>query len=102
MLEVNFERTANFCLSCAIVRGERETLGGPILETPAFHAHQDAAYPIPGLVILAARRHVNCLDQLTSTEGYEFIEAAQRIRAAQRRVLGIEHVYYFYNEDTTH
>ena len=49
------------CLSCAIVQGFKRPLGGTIIETEFFHAHQ-----------------------------------------AQRDVLGIEHVYYFYNEDTTH
>ena len=94
--------SADTCLSCAIVRGERDTLGGPILDTPAFHAHQDAMYPVPGLVILASKRHVKCLDELTPDEGIEFIELARRIRAAQRSVLGIGRVYFFYNEDTTH
>jgi diadenosine tetraphosphate (Ap4A) HIT family hydrolase len=90
------------CLSCAVVHGFRETLGGTILETSSFHAHQDVAYPIPGLVILAAKRHITALDQLTPAEAAEFVATAQRIRAAQRRVLAIEHVYFFYNEDTTH
>ena len=93
---------SNTCLSCAIVQGMCKTLGGVILETGSFHAHQDVAYPIPGLVILAAKRHMKCLDELTPPEAGEFIATAQRIRAEQRRVLNIEHVYFFYNEDTTH
>lgn len=32
----------------------------------------------------------------------EYIELICRIREAQRKLLGIEKVYYFYNEDTTH
>ena len=92
----------NTCLSCAVVHGFRQTLGGTILETSSFHAHQDVAYPIPGLVILAAKRHMTALDELTPAEAAEFVATAQRIRAAQRKVLGIEHVYFFYNEDTTH
>ena len=72
------------------------------METEYFHAHQDIAYPIPGLVIVASRRHLYSLDELTPKEAAKFIELVQRIRSAQRKVLGIEHVYYFYNEDTTH
>jgi diadenosine tetraphosphate (Ap4A) HIT family hydrolase len=90
------------CLSCAVVLGVRETPGGTILETPHFHAHQDVSYPIPGLVILAAKRHVKCLDELTTDESVEFVALARRIRAAQRMTLNVEHVYFFYNEDTTH
>lgn len=32
----------------------------------------------------------------------EYINLLAKIRKAQRDVLGIEYVYYFYNEDTTH
>lgn len=41
------------CLSCAIVNGSVEPDGGTIVESAHFHAHQDVAYPIKGLVILA-------------------------------------------------
>jgi hypothetical protein len=30
------------------------------------------------------------------------MDLIRRIREAQRKELSIEHVYYFYNEDTTH
>ncbi|MEY9976443.1 hypothetical protein ABH968_001388 [Lysinibacillus sp. RC79] len=32
----------------------------------------------------------------------DYINLLSKIRKAQRDVLGIEYVYYFYNEDTTH
>jgi diadenosine tetraphosphate (Ap4A) HIT family hydrolase len=90
------------CLSCAIVRGEKPTFGGTIAETAGFHVHQDVAYPIPGLVIVASKRHVKALDELTGVEAAEFMALVHAIRVQQRKVLDVEHVYYFYNEDTTH
>ena len=90
------------CLSCAITSGLIEPDGGVILETKDFHAHQDVAYPIKGLVILASKRHITCLDELTEEEMLDYIHTLKTIRKAQREALGIEHVYYFYNEDTTH
>lgn len=90
------------CLSCAVANGEIEATGGVITETPFFHAHQDIAYPIPGLIILAARRHFYTMDELTDEEANHFISLIRKLRNAQREVFGIEHVYYFYNEDTTH
>lgn len=90
------------CLSCAITSGELTPDGGTILETPHFHAHQDVAYPIKGLVILASKRHVKSIDELTEEERMDYITILTRIRKAQRDILGIEYVYYFYNEDTTH
>lgn len=90
------------CLSCALTSGLIAPDGGVIFETEFFHAHQDVAYPIEGLVILASKRHIKCLDELTECERNEYIELMTKIRKAQREALGIEYVYYFYNEDTTH
>ncbi|WP_336046241.1 HIT family protein [Solibacillus ferritrahens] len=90
------------CLSCAITSGLVEPEGGVVIETPYFHAHQDVAYPIRGLIILASKRHIKSLDELTELERLDYINILSRIRKAQREVLGIEYVYYFYNEDTTH
>jgi diadenosine tetraphosphate (Ap4A) HIT family hydrolase len=90
------------CLSCAITSGKIEPEGGVIVETDHFHAHQDVAYPIKGLVIVASKRHIKCMDELTEEEQIDYIKLIAKIRQAQRDVLGIEYVYYFYNEDTTH
>ncbi|MCM3694143.1 HIT family protein [Neobacillus niacini] len=90
------------CLSCALTSGLIEPDGGVIIETEYFHAHQDVAYPIEGLVILASKRHIKYLDELTEVERLDYINIMTSIRKAQREVLGIEYVYYFYNEDTTH
>ncbi|MEW9079597.1 HIT family protein [Terrisporobacter glycolicus] len=90
------------CLSCAITSGLIEPTGGVIIETEHFHVHQDVAYPIPGLVILASKRHFYCMDELTVEERLEYIDLICRIREVQRNLLGIDKVYYFYNEDTTH
>jgi len=90
------------CLSCALTSGLIKPTGGVIVETENFHVHQDVAYPIPGLVIVASKRHMYCLDELTKEELNEYINLVQNIRKAQRIKLGIEVVYYFYNEDTTH
>lgn len=90
------------CLSCALVNGLIEPEGGVVMETEHFHAHQDVAYPIPGLIILASKRHLKSLDELTEEERIDYITVLAEIRKAQRNVLDIESVYYFYNEDTTH
>lgn len=90
------------CLSCALTSGLIEPDGGVVIETEHFHAHQDVAYPIKGLIILASKRHIKCFDELTEAEKLDYINLLTKIRKAQREVLGIENVYYFYNEDTTH
>lgn len=90
------------CLSCALTGGLVEPTGGVIYEDEYFHAHQDVAYPIPGLVILASKRHFYCMDELNVDESHRYIQLLRKIREAQRTELGIEYVYYFYNEDTSH
>lgn len=90
------------CLSCAIISGQIEPNGGVLIETDYFHAHQDIAYPIKGLVIVASKRHIHCLDELNNDEKLDYMDLLSKIRKAQRDVLGIAYVYYFYNEDTTH
>jgi diadenosine tetraphosphate (Ap4A) HIT family hydrolase len=88
------------CLTCEIVRGRRR---GPILETEYYHAHQDVTYPVPRQVIVTTKRHLRNLDELSPGEIEELLPILVKIRAAQRSLLGIETVYYyFYNEDTTH
>lgn len=42
------------------------------------------------------------MDELTEDEASRYIDLIRRIRSAQSTHLGIDHVYYFYNEDTTH
>lgn len=56
------------CLSCALTSGITEPDGGVVVETKYFHAHQDVAYPITGLIILASKRHIKCFDKLTAEE----------------------------------
>ncbi|PPA68918.1 HIT family protein [Jeotgalibacillus proteolyticus] len=90
------------CLSCGIASGLIEPDGGVVIETEHFHAHQDVAYPIRGLIILASKRHIKCFDELSDSERLDYINILARIRKAQRNALGIEYVYYFYKEDTTH
>lgn len=94
--------STRICISCEIVTGVRQPAGGAIVETASFHAHQDVAYPVPGLVIVAARRHFVALDEMTPGEVAELLPLMVRIRRAQREVLELAHSYYFYNEDTTH
>jgi diadenosine tetraphosphate (Ap4A) HIT family hydrolase len=64
-----------------------------VIETEHFHAHQDVAYPIKGLIILASKRHIKCFDELTEDEKTDYIKNLSKIRRPQREVLGIEYVY---------
>lgn len=87
-------KTVEFdCLSCALTSDFVEPDGGVVFETEYFHAHQDVAYPIKGLIILASKRHITCFDELTVKDKTDYIYVLTKIRKAQREVLGIEYVY---------
>ncbi|KAG9586112.1 hypothetical protein KCV01_g13553, partial [Aureobasidium melanogenum] len=90
------------CLSCAIVSGITNTLGGPVLETDRFHVHQDARHAIPGFMIVATKRHLSAFDELDESEATEFALIVRRVRRAQRDVLGTRHVHILVSEDTRH
>ena len=70
------------CLSCALTSGMVEPDGGVVLETEFFHAHQDVAYPIRGLIIVASKRHIKCLDELTEEERIDYMNVLTKIRKA--------------------
>lgn len=95
-------QVTSVCLSCELTSGRKPLPGGTIFETEYFHAHQDVAYPVPGQVIVAAKRHFKLLTDMTPAETSEFLPLVQKLRGQQAKQLGIEHVYYFYNEDTSH
>ncbi|WP_353047712.1 hypothetical protein [Planococcus sp. ISL-109] len=68
------------CLSCAMVKGLIQSEGGVVVETEHFHARQGVAYSIPGLIILASKRHLKCLDELTEAERLDYIDILSKIR----------------------
>jgi len=89
------------CLCCAIQEGEVESLGGSILESEYFDAHQDYEIPIPGFFILASKRHLQSVDEFTEEEQRDFIKFLCRLRLALRQVLGVKIVYLIQEEDTS-
>jgi diadenosine tetraphosphate (Ap4A) HIT family hydrolase len=74
-----------------------------ILSTKNFSAHQDWEVPIVGFFIIASKNTTKrSIIDFTEEEAHEFIHVAQNVRTAMNEVLGIEDVYLFQNEDSTH
>lgn len=88
------------CLACAREKGE-VTLGD-VVKSKYFDAHQDYEIPIPGLIIISSRRHIQSIDEFTDKEQEDFIKFLCRIRSALRKVLKIDIVYMYQREDTSH
>lgn len=90
------------CISCALQRGELETIGGIIATTNYFEARQDYSVPIPGFIIIASKRHIKSIDEFTPEERSDFIEFLYALRKRMREQLGVQIVYLIQEEDATH
>lgn len=63
---------------------------------------QDWETPIPGFFILAAKRKLKSVAELTDEESKEFMDVLRLIRAGMKEALKIESVILFENENTEH
>lgn len=50
------------CLSCDLLAGKIDTIGGCVASADYFEARQDYAVPILGFIIIASKRHVQSID----------------------------------------
>jgi diadenosine tetraphosphate (Ap4A) HIT family hydrolase len=84
------------CIACEIVRGVRRTPGGILLRQGGFvlHALADPS-PLRGWIVLSSERHARAWPDLDATALAALGPLAARAMAAQRTVLGAEHVYAF-------
>ncbi|RYZ88309.1 MAG: hypothetical protein EOP06_11190 [Proteobacteria bacterium] len=57
---------------------------------------------IPGFLIVASNRHFKRPDEMTDEESVNFIRLTIEARRVLKNTLGIDEVFYFYNEDTKH
>lgn len=84
------------CILCDVVRGSRPTPGGILVREGGFalHALADPS-PLRGWVVLTSERHVRAWPDLDAAALAALGPLAARVMAAQRTVLGAEHVYAF-------
>ncbi len=90
------------CISCALMGGEIETIGGTIASTEYFSAQQDYSVPIIGFIIISSKRHIQSIDEFTCDERKDFIEFLYKVRKSMREALDVETVYIIQEEDTSH
>lgn len=84
------------CLACEIVQGVRRTPGGILLREGGFvlHALADPS-PLRGWAVLTSEGHARAWPDLDPGPLAALGPLAARVMAAQRTVLGAEHVYAF-------
>lgn len=84
------------CIGCEIVHGARVPAGGVLLRDGGFALHALAdPTPVRGWLVLTSERHARAWYDLDAAEAAALGPLAARVMAAQRAVLGAEHVYAF-------
>lgn len=88
--------TGEPCTECELLRGDRAVAGGVLHREGglALHVLADPS-PLRGWLVLASEQHARAWYDLEATPLAALGPLAARIMAAQRAVLGAEHVYAF-------
>ena len=88
------------CIACSIARQEVGFPGGIIKETKFFQVINDFEIPIPAFLIINSKRHIGSLAYFTEEESADFIDFLVQVRAALKKVLGVERVTIIQEEKT--
>ena len=70
------------CIGCSIVSKEYTPIGGLIKETQNFVLHQDPEIPIKNFLIIASKKHVKSIAELTEAENTELFNLCYQARKA--------------------
>lgn len=70
------------CIGCSIASKDVTPIGGIIKETANFVLHQDPEIPIKNFLIIASKKHVQSITQLTSQENLELFDLCYQARKA--------------------
>jgi diadenosine tetraphosphate (Ap4A) HIT family hydrolase len=74
------------CLGCSIAAGEILPPGGMICESEHFVLHQDPEVPVRGFLIIASKKHIQSIAQMSETEAAELFSLVYRARLAQEQL----------------
>lgn len=88
------------CIACGIQSGEVRLPVERLAETERFVLEQDFEWPIEGFLIVASKRHVFCLDELSEEEMKECFALVRKARKALREVIGTKYVTLVLHEKT--
>ena len=59
------------CYGCSIIKGEKVLPGGVICDGKAAILAADPDVPVPGFLIITAKRHIRAFSELTKEERIE-------------------------------
>ncbi|MBC8464855.1 MAG: hypothetical protein H8D63_00565 [Parcubacteria group bacterium] len=80
------------CIACAIQDGTIDLPIERVHETEHFVVEQDLEYPIEGFLIVASKRHITSVMDMTEEESGELGKLLRTCRQAMQEVLNIKEV----------
>jgi len=90
------------CVGCAIAAGDLTPPGGMIAQTANFVLHQDPEIPIKGFLIVASKRHIQSIAEMSQVEAQELFSLVYRARLALQRLEDIQNVTLIQEERSKH
>lgn len=76
--------------------------GGLIRQTEHFCVHQDPLIPLPGFLVIGARRDIHSLAEMTNAEYQEFAALLRETELAIHAATGVEHLTMVQEEHSVH
>ena len=73
-----------------------------IFQTKNFEVNQDWEIPIPGFIIVASLWQIKSVSEFSQEEAVEFIKLVRLARQGLQKVLNVQKVFLYQNEDTKH
>lgn len=90
------------CIGCSIGTGEITPPGEVIMSTENFVLHQDPEIPIKGFLIIASKKHIKSISELTLDESQELFDLVYRARRALTIIKDIKEVSIIQEERSGH
>lgn len=90
------------CFGCSIQNGSYKFPGGFLYSSKHFNVVQDPVVPIPGFLVVNAKRHITSIAQFTKSEIKEFTRVVFVTRKAMLEVLDIKTVCLVQEEKACH
>ncbi|WP_291569331.1 HIT family protein [Clostridium sp. UBA4548] len=90
------------CMGCSVGNGDMLPPGGIIYDTKNFVLHQDPDVPLSGFLIVAAKKHIRSIEELTLEESTEFFQLVYKARVAMKKVCDINEITIIQEERSGH
>lgn len=90
------------CMGCSIGNGEMIPPGGILINTNNFILHQDPEIPIKAFLIIASKKHIKSISELTYEESQELFDLVYRGRMVLKGIKGIKEVSIIQEERSGH